>query len=49
MVVKPERINDAKATLLAREIAGRIERDMNYPGQVQVTVLRESRAVEFAR
>lgn len=49
VVVKPERINDAKATLLAREIAGRIERDMNYPGQVQVTVLRESRAVEFAR
>jgi ribonuclease Y len=49
VIVKPEKITDAKATLLAREIAGRIERDMNYPGQVQVTVVRESRAVEFAK
>lgn len=49
VIVKPDRISDAKATLLAREIAGRIERDMNYPGQVQVTVVRESRAVEYAK
>jgi len=49
VIVKPERITDSKATLLAREIAGRIERDMNYPGQVQVTVVRESRAVDYAR
>ncbi|RIH88995.1 ribonuclease Y [Calidithermus roseus] len=49
VIVKPDKITDAKATLLAREIAGRIERDMNYPGQVQVTVVRESRAVEFAK
>lgn len=49
VIVRPERISDAKATLLAREIAGRIERDMNYPGQVQVTVVRESRAVDFAK
>ncbi|MBI5811688.1 MAG: ribonuclease Y [Deinococcota bacterium] len=49
VIVKPDKINDAKATLLAREIAGRIERDMNYPGQVQVTVVRESRAVEYAK
>ncbi|MCH1927405.1 ribonuclease Y, partial [Shewanella sp. C31] len=35
VIVKPDRITDAKATLLAREIAGRIEREMNYPGQVQ--------------
>lgn len=49
VIVKPDRISDSKATLLAREIAGRIERDMNYPGQVQVTVVRESRAVEYAK
>ncbi|RDI96417.1 ribonuclease Y [Meiothermus sp. QL-1] len=49
VIVKPERISDAKAVLLAREIANRIERDMNYPGQVQVTVVRESRAVEYAK
>jgi ribonuclease Y len=49
VIVKPDRISDSRATLLAREIAGRIERDMNYPGQVQVTVVRESRAVDYAK
>ena len=49
VLVKPDKITDAKATLLAREIANRIEREMNYPGQVQVTVVRETRAVEYAR
>lgn len=49
VIVQPEKITDSKATLLAREIAGRIEQDMEYPGQVQVTVVRESRAVEFAK
>ncbi|GAA6730700.1 ribonuclease Y [Thermus brockianus] len=49
VIVKPDKITDAKAVLLAREIASRIEREMNYPGQVQVTVVRESRAVEYAR
>ncbi len=49
VIVKPDKITDAKATLLAREIANRIEREMNYPGQVQVTVVRETRAVEYAR
>lgn len=49
IIVQPERVNDASAVLLARDIAQRIERDMEYPGQVQVTVVRESRAVEYAR
>ena len=49
VIVQPEKVNDGKATLLAREIAGRIEQDMEYPGQVQVTVVRESRAVEYAK
>lgn len=49
VVVQPERVTDAQATLLAREIAGRIEQDMEYPGQVQVTVVREQRAVEYAK
>ncbi len=49
VIVQPERVTDAKATLLAREIAGRIEQDMEYPGQVQVTVVRESRAIEIAK
>lgn len=49
IIVQPERVNDASAVLLARDIANRIEQDMEYPGQVQITVVRESRAVEYAR
>jgi ribonucrease Y len=49
IIVEPDKVDDASAVLLARDIATRIERDMEYPGQVQVTVVRESRAVEYAR
>ena len=49
IIVEPEKVDDASAVHLARDVASRIERDMEYPGQVQVTVVRESRAVEYAR
>ena len=49
IIVEPDKIDDASAVLLARDIASRIEQDMEYPGQVQVTVVRESRAVQYAR
>ena len=49
IVVQPDKVDDSSAVLLARDVASRIERDMEYPGQVQVTVVRESRAVEYAR
>ena len=49
IIVEPEKVDDASAVLLARDVANRIEQDMEYPGQVQVTVVRESRAVEYAR
>ncbi|MBS3967348.1 MAG: ribonuclease Y [Truepera sp.] len=49
IIVEPTKVDDASAVLLARDIANRIEQDMEYPGQVQVTVVRESRAVEYAR
>ena len=49
IIVQPDKVDDATAVLLARDVANRIERDMEYPGQVQVTVVRESRAVEYAR
>ncbi len=49
IIVEPDKVDDASAVLLARDIANRIEQDMEYPGQVQVTVVRESRAVEYAR
>ncbi len=49
VIVEPGKVTDHKAALLAREIARRIERDMDYPGEVQVTVVREVRAVDHAR
>ncbi len=49
IIVEPHKVDDASAVLLARDIANRIEQDMEYPGQVQVTVVREARAVEYAR
>jgi ribonuclease Y len=47
--VYPEKIGDLEAKKLAREIALRIEQELKYPGEIKVNVIRESRAVEFAR
>ncbi|MBV9349693.1 MAG: ribonuclease Y [Patescibacteria group bacterium] len=47
--VKPEEISDLKAHELARDIAMRVENEMHYPGEVKINVIRESRAIEFAR
>ncbi|HEX3455397.1 MAG TPA: ribonuclease Y [Gaiellaceae bacterium] len=49
VIVKPEEIGDDDAVLLSYEIAREIEQQLDYPGQIKVTVIRESRAVEFAR
>ena len=49
VMVKPEMISDDAATLMARELAQQIEDEMEYPGQVKVMIVRESRAVEYAR
>jgi ribonuclease Y len=49
IVVMPEEINDASITLLARDIAKRIEEELEYPGQIKVSLIRETRAVEYAR
>lgn len=49
IIVEPDEVDDDRAVLLARDIASRIEQDMEYPGQVQVTVVRETRAVQYAR
>jgi ribonuclease Y len=48
VVVKPERVSDAEAAMIARDIARRIENEMTYPGEIKVTVLRETRAIETA-
>jgi ribonuclease Y len=49
VIVEPAAIDDDAAMLLSREIAREIERELEYPGQIKVTVIRESRAVEFAK
>ncbi|MDX6717751.1 MAG: ribonucrease [Solirubrobacteraceae bacterium] len=49
VIVAPMTIGDDEAMLLSREIAREIERELEYPGQIKVTVIRESRAVEFAK
>ena len=49
VMVKPEKIDDLAAHRLARAMATRIEEAMDYPGQIRVTVIRETRAIEFAK
>jgi ribonucrease Y len=49
VIVKPTEIDDDSAVLLSHEIAREIEDQLEYPGQIKVTVIRESRAVEFAK
>jgi len=49
IIVDYQKIGDDAATLLARDIAKKIETDLSYPGQIRVTVIRETRAVEYAR
>ncbi|MCL1795542.1 MAG: ribonuclease Y [Clostridia bacterium] len=49
IMVKPEDITDSGTFVLAREISKRIEREMEYPGQIKVNVIRETRAIDFAK
>jgi len=49
IIVKPEDINDDGMVLIAKEIAKRIEKDMEYPGQIKINVIRETRSVEYAK
>jgi len=49
VIVEPNEVSDEEATMLAREVARKIETDMTYPGQIRVTVIRETRATELAR
>jgi ribonucrease Y len=49
VMVKPEDISDDEAALLSHEIAREIEAELEYPGQIKVTVIRESRATEYAK
>ncbi|KUO97009.1 ribonuclease Y [Ferroacidibacillus organovorans] len=49
IIVKPEQVDDAESIRVAREISKRIESELDYPGQIKVTVIRETRAVEYAK
>ena len=49
VIVKPEQIDDSKAMFLAKDIAKKIEESMEYPGQIKVNVIRESRSIEYAK
>ena len=49
ILVVPEQINDADMVLLARDISKQIETELEYPGQIKVNVIRESRVVDYAK
>ena len=49
IMVKPEVISDEKMPLVARDIAAKIEKEMEYPGQIKVHLVRESRTVDYAK
>ena len=49
IIVKPEKVTEAQMTIMARDIAKRVENEMDYPGQIKVNVIREARAIEYAK
>lgn len=49
LIVKPETVSDAEMVVMARDVAKRVENEMEYPGQIKVNVIREIRAIEYAK
>lgn len=49
IIVKPDRVSDDKMTILAREVAKKIENEMDYPGQIKVNIIRETRTIDYAK
>lgn len=49
ILVKPEQVNDDMSSMIARELSKKIEQELTYPGQIKVTVIRESRFVDYAK
>ncbi|GAA5053757.1 ribonuclease Y [Thermocatellispora tengchongensis] len=49
VMVKPDAVDDIQAQVIARDVAKQVEEELTYPGQIRITVVRESRAIEFAR
>ena len=48
-MVKPEEVSEDNMVLLARDLAKKIESELEYPGQIKVNVIRETKAVEYAK
>ncbi len=49
LIVKPEKITDAEMVVMARDVAQKIESEMEYPGQIKVNIIRETRAIDYAK
>jgi ribonuclease Y len=49
VMVKPELVNDEGMVVIAREMAQKIKEEMRFPGQIKINLIRESRAVDFAK
>jgi len=49
IIVKPDNIDDLGAVRLAKDVSKKIEESLEYPGQIKVTVIREKRAIEYAK
>ncbi len=49
IIVKPEKITDSEMTIMARDVAKKVEGEMDYPGQIKVNVIRETRVVDYAK
>ena len=49
IIVKPEKITDSEMTIMARDVAKRVEGEMDYPGQIKVNVIRETRVIDYAK
>lgn len=49
IMVKPEEVNDEQMVLVARDIVKKIESELEYPGQIKINVIRESRAIDYAK
>ena len=49
IIVKPDKISDDKMTILARDVAKKIENEMDYPGQIKVNIIRETRTIDYAK
>ena len=48
-MVKPDKIDDLSAVTLAHDIVKRIEKELDYPGQIKATIIRETRVVDYAK